>query len=141
MYQNAPLKETLRQLEATNDLYFLPITTRLPKGERLIDRGRIHAVIAQLREEFDLILMDLPPLLAISEARDLAGIADGAIIATRWRKTPVDAINSARRLLPSILGNYIGVVMTRVDIRKQSSYARNDLSSYFVHYENYAQDQ
>lgn len=119
----------------------LPITGKPNEGERLAEHGMIHAVVAQLKERFDLILLDCPPLLAIAEAREIAGLADGVVINALWRKTPDDAIRAAARLLPATLTNYVGVVLTRVDLRKQSRYAGEGPSGYTDAYVTYAAAQ
>lgn len=111
-------------------LAILPITSRGQDGERLVGKGAIQAIVAQLKERFDVVILDCPPLLALAEAREIAALADGVILAARWRKTMDDAVRSAAKLLPAHLNNYTGVVLTRVDLRRQSRYAEGAGSSY-----------
>jgi polysaccharide biosynthesis transport protein len=118
-------------------LAILPIISRGNDGDRLTDKGAIQAIIAQLKEGFDMVILDCPPLLAVAEAREIAALADGVILAARWRRTPDDAIRAAARLLPAKLANFVGVVLTRVDLRKQSRYAPDDSTSYYAHYQKY----
>lgn len=130
------LEDALRYEEGGN-LAILPITSDAEAGERLTRSGSIHAIIAQLKERFDLIVLDCPPLLAIAEAREIAGLADGVILAVHWRKTSSEAVRLASRMLPARLANYIGVVLTRVDLRKQSRYANDDTAAYAGAYQTY----
>jgi len=115
----------------------LPITSRPLAGERLIDKGAIQRIVAQLKENFDLVVLDCPPLLAIAEAREITGLADGIIIAAHWRKTPDEAVRAAARLLPARLVDYTGVVLSRVDLRKQARYADDDAAPYSTSYQRY----
>jgi uncharacterized protein involved in exopolysaccharide biosynthesis/Mrp family chromosome partitioning ATPase len=118
-------------------LSVLPITTRAEAGERLTGNGAINAIVAQLKEQFDVVILDCAPLLAIAEARDIAALADGVIIAAHWRKTSSDAVRSAAKLLPARLAAYTGVVLSRVNLRKQNRYANDDSSSYAASYQRY----
>ncbi|MEH6756668.1 MAG: polysaccharide biosynthesis tyrosine autokinase [Parasphingorhabdus sp.] len=131
------LDEALRTVPDST-LSILPIISRGGEGDRLTNNGAIQAIVAQLKERFDLVILDCPPLLAIAEAREIAALADGVILAARWRSTSDDAIRSAARLLPPKLNNYIGVVLTRVNLKKQSRYAPDDATSYYSHYQKYA---
>jgi polysaccharide biosynthesis transport protein len=130
------LGDALRQVD-DDFLTILPISSRAREGERLTNNGAIQAIVAQLKEKFDLVLLDCPPLLAIAEAREIAGLADGVIMAVRWRKTADDAVRSAARLLPAHLSEYIGVVLSRVDLRKQGRYSGAASSDYTAASQSY----
>tara|TARA_R110000772_G_scaffold268577_1_gene396565 strand:+ start:2008 stop:4260 length:2253 start_codon:yes stop_codon:yes gene_type:complete len=130
------LSEALRTIPDST-VSILPIVSRGGEGDRLTNNGAIQAIVAQLKELFDLVILDCPPLLAIAEAREIAALADGVILAAHWRSTSDEAIRSAARLLSPKLNNYIGVVLTRVDLKKQSRYAPDDTTSYYSHYQKY----
>jgi uncharacterized protein involved in exopolysaccharide biosynthesis/Mrp family chromosome partitioning ATPase len=119
------------------DHAILPITSSALAGERLTAKGAIQSVVAQLKEHFDLVLLDCPPLLAIAESREIAALADGVLLAAHWRKTSSDAVRAAARLLPSRLSDYTGVVLSRVDLRKQNRYANDETATYATAYQRY----
>lgn len=77
-----------------------------------------------VRREYDLVLLDAPPVLAMTEARVIA-TADGALLCVRWRSTPRAALLSTLDLLHDAEANVIGTVLTRVDSRAhlRSGYA------------------
>ncbi|WP_324740394.1 polysaccharide biosynthesis tyrosine autokinase [Tsuneonella sp. CC-YZS046] len=130
------LDNTLRFID-DRDHAILPITSSAEAGERLTAKGAIQAVVAQLKEHFDLVLLDCPPLLAIAEAREIAAMADGVLLAAHWRKTSSDAVRAAARLLPPRLSNFTGVVLSRVDLRKQNRYANDETAAYASAYQRY----
>ncbi|WP_225009180.1 GumC family protein [Novosphingobium percolationis] len=117
-------------------LHLLPLGSVAAEGERLVADGGIHRVVAQLKERFEFVVLDLPPLLSIAETREIAGLADGVILAVRWRATSRERVKSAARLLPPRLRDFIGVVLTRVDLKKQAKYAPDEASSSY--YDAYA---
>ncbi|QJU58058.1 CpsD/CapB family tyrosine-protein kinase [Sphingomonas sp. AP4-R1] len=57
------------------------------------------AVTGALSRAFDLVVIDTPPLLALVEARDIASVADEALVVARWRATPLGALRHARSML------------------------------------------
>lgn len=59
----------------------------------------LHAVADALSQSFDLVVIDTPPLLALVEARDIAGVADEALLVARWRATPLGALRGAKAML------------------------------------------
>jgi Mrp family chromosome partitioning ATPase len=61
--------------------------------------GQLRDVIAALRGTYDLVILDTPPLLALVEAREIAGLADEALLIGRWRATPIPALRLAARQL------------------------------------------
>lgn len=56
-------------------------------------------VTGALSRAFDLVVIDTPPLLALVEARDIASVADEALVVARWRATPLGALRNARSML------------------------------------------
>ncbi len=50
--------------------------------------GTMARMLADLRQKYDLVLLDSPPVQAIAEARILAGIADATLLCVRWSATP-----------------------------------------------------
>lgn len=123
--------------EPDSTMRVVPITRPFPKGERLTERGRLHRVIARLREEFDVVILDCPPILPIAEAREMVSLADYTALVVQWRKTGDRMVKSALRQLPARTLRNLGVVLNRVDMRKQVRFGGSDLASFYNHYQGY----
>lgn len=134
--RQASLEEVLYPTNCPN-LSILPITSPADAGERLTGSAAIHATVAQLRERFDVVLLDCAPLLAIAESREIAALADGVVLVAHWRKTSADAVRAAAKLIPARLASYVGVVLSQVDLRKQHRFANDDSASYAASYQSY----
>jgi len=82
-------------------------------------------LLTEARLGYALIVLDSPPVRAITEARVLAAIADATIFCIRWRTTPRDVVSHALELLADAGARVAGTVLTRVDPRAQvrSGYA------------------
>ncbi len=136
MRDGVKMGEAMIQDSASNAMV-LPITTPFGQGERLLERGNFHTMIAILREHFRLIILDAAPILPIAETREIVSLADTVIITALWRKTPDAAIRAALKLLPMHLISNIGVVLNRIDMKKQVRYGAGDATFYYNKYKKY----
>ena len=103
--------------DTASDLYFLPAMSPTPletaRPETLASR-RMAETIQSLTQQFDVIIIDAPPLLPVVDARILADYADQIVFVTTWRQTPKQL---AKRALQSLGFNHAkvaGVVMNKV---------------------------
>jgi polysaccharide biosynthesis transport protein len=115
----------------------LAFTRPLADGERLLDRGRLQRLVAQLKEEYDLIILDCGPLLAIAETRQIATLADHVIVAARWRFSRADVVLTALKMLPWGVVRSVGVALTMVDLRRQARLGGNDATAFYRKYSAY----
>ena len=92
------------------------------------------------RTEYDLILLDLPPVQAMTEARVIAAVADATLLCVRWRSTPGATLLNALELLHDARAHVVGTVLTRVDPRAhlRSGYADGEV--YHRRYRTYDGD-
>ena len=74
-------------------------------------------LLAEVRDHFDLILLDTPPVEARTEARVLAGLAEATLMCVRWRSTPTKTLLYALGKLTDAHASVVGAVLTRVDSR------------------------
>jgi len=86
-------------------------------------------MLSDLRQRYDLILLDSPPVQGIAEARILAGIADATLLCVRWCATPHPVVQHTLELLEEAHAQVVGCVLTRVDARAHmhSGYADADV--------------
>jgi polysaccharide biosynthesis transport protein len=104
----------------------------LLKGETL------HRLLDSARWEYDRIFLDCSPLLAVTDAKVAATLADGVILAARWQHTDIAAVGYAIRLLTEAGASLLGCVMSVVDMRKYSHYG-SDWGKYHYQCKEYYQ--
>ena len=131
-----PLGEALVLDEATG-VVVLPVGRSSHDTADLLTGAAMDNLIIELRKTYDLIVIDAPPVLPIAEARSLATKADAVVFVVRWRKTAEQAVRTALRLLPRDQTRIAGILLTRVDMRKQSRFGYGDASYYYQQYKNY----
>ena len=95
-----------------SSLMVLGMGTRSSTGVNALNLKALKVLIQHLRGQFDLIVCDTPPALALSEARETAALADTVLIAVRQRETPKDAVAIARDLLSRAGARLGGAVLT-----------------------------
>jgi len=104
--------------------------------QQLLASSALERLVADLRERFDLVFIDSPPALAVSDPRVLARLCDRIIYVVRWGVTPRKAVVSGIRLM-SNLGPALGVVLSRVNARKHARYGYGDSTYYGSRYSSY----
>lgn len=103
-----------------------------PNPSELLGSQAASTVLNELREQFDYVIIDTPPLLAVTDAAVLAPKADGVILMCRFGETKRDQLAHAVASLNSVGANILGTVFTMTPTRKGSSY------NYNYYYYNYS---
>jgi exopolysaccharide transport family protein len=99
---------------------------RAPGAKELMSSSAFDEGLAALRERFDHVIIDTPPVLAVADARLIAAKADVTLMVSEWNKTPGRAAATAVELLRSAGANLIGVALTKVDVRLHAHYGYGD---------------
>jgi capsular exopolysaccharide synthesis family protein len=133
---NANKSKTIR-IDERSGLHYIttPSGTRNPQD--LLGSKHMKALIDVMRDRYDLIVLDTPPLLAVSDALVLSHIADATIFLVRWAKTPRQVVMGAMKSFRTLGGNLAGVVLARVDMRRHATYGYGDPGYYSGYYGRY----
>jgi len=81
----------------------------------LVGSERMTHLLQDLREDYDIILIDMPPLTPVAEGISLSGRLDGVLLAVAWASTPLDVLTEITYGLHLADANMLGVVLTKVD--------------------------
>jgi polysaccharide biosynthesis transport protein len=88
-----------------------------PNPSELLGSSAMREVLRDAQTEYDVVLIDSPPLLAVTDAAVLATMADGAILVIRVGATAKAAVRRAVAQLQTVHGRVIGAVLNDVDLR------------------------
>jgi capsular exopolysaccharide synthesis family protein len=94
-------------------------------------------LLNDVRQGFDLVLLDAPPIQAMTEARVVAAAADATLVCVRWRSTPRNTLLNALEMLQDAHAKVIGTVLTRVDSRAHLRSGYADAEVYHRRYKSY----
>ena len=96
-------------------------------------RRQCETLLAQVRDEYDLVIVDTPPVNLITDAAILAANADGVILVARVGVTESAALSYAVEQLRNVRAPLLGVVLNDIDLQRDAAYDRT--YKYFTGYE------
>ncbi|KQV62367.1 MULTISPECIES: polysaccharide biosynthesis tyrosine autokinase [unclassified Caulobacter] len=120
--------------------HILPLAKTAYTPRDVLGSSAMHRLLAELRNRYEIVLLDTAPLLAIADTRILAPHADAVVMLVRWKKTPVKAVQSALTLLQGTRAFIAGVALTQMDLKAQSRYGYGDSYYYYANYRKYYAD-
>ena len=80
------------------------------------------AMIQQLGQDYDLVIMDSPPVLAVSDAVLISNAADATLFVVQWRTTSKELVRQGVKALRSGRAPLVGIVFNKIDFRKARRY-------------------
>jgi capsular exopolysaccharide synthesis family protein len=129
--------ETAIRRDEKSDLDFLPAGIGALSPPDLFRSSTMRVLLEEMADYYDLVIIDSPPVAAVSDSFTLSGIVDQAIYVIRWEQTPRNvALAGIRQLLESG-GNLAGVVLSRVDVKRHAQYGYADSGQYQGAYQKY----
>lgn len=133
---DATLEQVIWHDEASG-MDILPISTARHSKSDYIGSEKMRQLIADLRERYEFVVLDTPPVLPLADTRLIAGWADAVAVMCRWRSTPRRALESTLEILADADAKIAGVGLSMVDLRKQSRQGYGDPTFYYSKYKSY----
>jgi capsular exopolysaccharide synthesis family protein len=117
LYGEASLADAI----TSNDRYgffFLtgPTTVRPVHTADILNSEPMSRLLAETRQDYDYVIVDLPPILPVVDARACAHLFDAFIIVAEWGKTDIDDLKRAFEMAPAINEQLLGVVLNKVNV-------------------------
>ena len=125
------LEDVILQTPIDN-LYFMPSGILPADAAGILNSRRMSELIADVKSRFDLVLIDSPPILGVSDASVLASEVDLTMIVIQHRKLPRSMLMRVKQAVENVGGNLLGVVLNNVDVRSDSQYQY--YTSYYTYY-------
>lgn len=125
------LEDVILQCPVDN-LYFMPSGILPADAAGILNSRRMSELIQDVKQRFDLVLVDSPPILGVSDASVLASEVDLTMIVVQHRKLPRNMLIRVKQAVENVGGHVIGVVLNNVDIRSDSQYQY--YTSYYTYY-------
>ena len=124
------LEEVVQQTSLPN-LYLLA-SGKLPyDAVGVLNSQRMMDLIAQVKDRFDIVFFDSPPILGVSDASVLVRALDLTVIVVQHRRFPRAMLQRVKQAVLNVGGNILGVVLNNVDVRHDQYY------EYYTNYYNY----
>lgn len=125
IFGEASYEDVIKTTEIPN-LYVLPCGPTPPNPAELLLTNRFREILDELRDQFDWILCDSPPLNGLTDAVVLGKLSDGIILVVESGRTVREHLARARRSLDDVGVNLLGVILNEFDLsdRKYGYYYR-----------------
>lgn len=112
------LSEAIIPVPSVANLSVIPCGPIPPNPAEVLSSVRAGELLQRLRSEFEYVLVDSPPLLAVADGRILSILVDAVVLVVRGQLTPYDVIRRARALLYGAGARVLGVAVNNVDFRR-----------------------
>lgn len=114
LIQDEPIPEAIRTTDIAR-LSFMPNGKGVGAPSDLVTRARASALLARLRDQFDLVVIDTPPVLGAAETVVLASSVDGVLLVVRAGHTDRDTVQDATRQIAGVGARLVGAVLNDPD--------------------------
>lgn len=98
-----------------DDLYVVPTGSGVPNPAEILGSRRMREFIERLQYEFDVVVIDTPPVLAVADALSLSGLSDVTLLVCSANETTWHAIEQSTQALQDVGGSITGVILNRFD--------------------------
>ncbi len=117
-------KSVIQTKEGIDNLFIIPSGPIPPNPSEILSSEKMKQLVEKLKDEYDIIFIDTPPVGQVTDAAILTNIADGTMVVVASGQTRIEMAKRAKKALAAINANIIGIVMTKIDSR----------SSYYSYY-------
>jgi capsular exopolysaccharide synthesis family protein len=127
----------LKRVEGLDTLYLLSAGSRAPNPAELLCSIKMEKLVQTLRQKFDHVVIDSPPILPITDATIISTLVDGVIMVVESDKTSRAALNRACRVMEHSGGRILGTVFNKVDTRRDGYYGYRYYHGYYTRSASY----
>ncbi|MXU65208.1 GumC family protein [Oceanomicrobium pacificus] len=127
------LAENISPVEELPGLFLLNFRKDSEISGQLMTGQKAARSIRWMRENFDVIIFDTPPVLIVDDASRLAPITDEALLIARWGVTTEEVLRDTAERLKRNGVQLTGTVINDVDIRRQKRYGYGGYASYYAY--------
>jgi capsular exopolysaccharide synthesis family protein len=114
--------EEVIQTSPLATLDFLP-SGKLPSSSLgILNSAQMKDLIAQLKQRYDFVFFDSPPIMGVSDASILASEMDMTVQVIQYRRYPQPMNIRAKQLIEKVGGNLIGIVLNNINMSQDESY-------------------
>ncbi|HOI30255.1 MAG TPA: polysaccharide biosynthesis tyrosine autokinase [Melioribacteraceae bacterium] len=123
-------EDILRTTEV-NNLYYVSAGTIPPNPSEILGSSQMEGFLQKLKNNFDYVVIDSPPLIAVTDSEILAQVVDGTILVVSSNYTEIDLLEKSVEVLNRDNSSFLGVLLNNFSYR--SGY-----SSYYKYYYYYS---
>lgn len=131
LFDGSASPEQIIRVDEKSGAHFISAKSGTANPQDLLGSQQMRTFLEKMRSHYDLIVLDSPPVLAVSDAIILSHSVDTTMFIVRWESTPRQAVMGAVKMLRTNGGHLAGVVLSRVNTRRHASYGYGDSAYYY----------
>ncbi|MER8848431.1 polysaccharide biosynthesis tyrosine autokinase [Mesorhizobium australicum] len=136
--------QSVGKIDRQTKLAIIPAVLRghFSHTSELLSSAGMRRFIENAKETFEYIVVDLPPLGPVVDAKAFAPLVDGFVLVTEWGRTPRAMVRSMLESEPYVANKIVGAVLNKVDLKKLAKYGSFGASEkFFDKYSSYYLDK
>jgi len=118
----------------SDNLYLLTSGTIPPNPAEMLSSKKMKEFLESMKNQFDSIIIDSPPVLAVTDAQILSTIVEGVLLVVATGETEKEATIKSKELLKKVSANILGVVMTKMPVNTGKGYGYGYGYGYYYYY-------
>jgi len=107
-------KEDCMIKTTVNNLFIITSGPVPPNPAELLGTKKMQGFLEELKSEFDLVLIDAPPVLAVTDAQILSTLVDGVVFVASYGEAQKTAVADSKQLIDKVGGKVLGIVFNKV---------------------------
>jgi capsular exopolysaccharide synthesis family protein len=96
----------------------------------LLASANMRSLLSRVQTQYDVVILDAPPVLAVSDPVVLSRMADAIVFVIRWRHTSKEAVASALQALHAESAPVVGAVLSHMNIKRYAKLGFRDAPAY-----------
>ncbi|HEU0117046.1 MAG TPA: CpsD/CapB family tyrosine-protein kinase, partial [Alphaproteobacteria bacterium] len=132
---DAKLDEALQKDSSGADVIIASARTTNPQD--LLASHQMEKLIADLRKKYDMVIIDTPPIMTVTDAAMIGQKSDTTVYVARWSSTAQEVVGEGLKKLTKFNIKLAGLILTQVDLTDHRQYGYDDYSHYYGKYQSY----
>ncbi len=139
LVHNVPVNDLL-YTDETKRLKFLPAAGKGGAGHKtdLIGSGKMAQLLTAARQTYNYVVIDLPPLAPVIDAKAVAGSVDGFVLVVEWGATSIATVTDALHDAPLVGQKVVGCLLNKADENTLHLYTSSVGNSHYYHHEKFS---
>jgi len=118
---NTPFKEVIEKT-LINNIWLMPCGPIPPNPAELVNSRRLRELVEAVGQVFDIILLDSPPVLAVSDTTFISSVVESVVLVVRSGQTRRKPLLYALKELARARANVLGVILNGIELNKEGSF-------------------
>lgn len=129
IYDNLAFDKTIQRIKDIDGLDIMTSGVLPLSASEFLSSEIYKKTLYEFKDVYDIILIDTPPVLSVTDAMIVAQLVDGVLVVVAANQTKKTEISKTQKLLNTVNANILGVIITKVERKKNNLYYNHNYFS------------